>query len=113
MTEPPSDTERAHDALTEGLFRRVNENLSDLNEAFGSLTGDIAVVCECASRDCIETVTVPEADYNRVRADDTQFFVIPGHTSLAIETVLEEHDGWLVVRKHPGTPARLAAATAL
>jgi hypothetical protein len=50
-------------------------------------------------------------DYERIRSDPTQFVVRPGHDAPDVETVIERHESYWVVRKHEGDPAGLARRT--
>jgi hypothetical protein len=96
----------------EALFRTVNEKLKGLNGAFSEVArdGDFAVVCECGDATCVEQLRIPSAEYGRIRGDRTLFVIAPGHEDVTAEAVVEE-DGaaYVVVRKHPGGPADLAA----
>lgn len=112
MTEQPPEHDREQGAVTEAIFRQVNENVESLNRAFGELTGDFTVVCECANEECLEQILMQREDYERIRADATQFIVRPGHSVFEIEAVVEEGQEWLIVRKRPGAPERLAKAIA-
>jgi hypothetical protein len=94
----------------EALFRAVNEQLEGLNDTFAVQTETFQIVCECGKGDCVEQMAVPPEDYTRVRSDPTLFFVLPGHQDATVEAVVEErHESYVVVRKHPGGPAELAA----
>jgi hypothetical protein len=92
----------------EALYRAINERIDDLNETFGLLTESMAVICECGDLECAEQIEVPIPEYERARADPTQFVVRPGHEIPDVEHVLERHDGWYLIRKDPGGPAELA-----
>jgi hypothetical protein len=107
-----SDDERARRAgQNEALYRLVNEQIEGLNETFGALTGDFAIVCECGLIECHEQVTLPQRAYEQVRADPAKFVLRPGHQLDDFEDVVETGDGYVVVRKKPGTPERVAAET--
>jgi hypothetical protein len=73
--------------------------------------GKMHAVCECGNPECAQHLSVPLAEYERVRGDPTQFIVIPGHEILTIETVVSRGDGYLVVRKQGGVPEEIAEAT--
>ena len=97
----------------EALFREVNERIEELNETFRVTTDEFEIVCECGDLGCDERVTVSPAEYERVRSDPTLFMVVSGHEDATAEAVVEEDQGaYVVVRKHPGAPADLAAETA-
>ncbi len=92
----------------EALFREVNERVADVNREFG-VSGEGEFVCECGYRDCTERVTLPLDEYRRIRGDGAMFFLRPGHEILDVEDVVEQHEGYVVVKKHAGPPAALAA----
>jgi hypothetical protein len=97
----------------EALFRAVNERLEGLNDTFAVLTDTFQMVCECGYGKCVEQLTIPTGDYTRIRRDPTLFVLVPGHQDATSEAVVEEvHEKYVVVRKHPGRPARLAAERA-
>ena len=92
----------------EAIYRAVNEKIGDLNETFGLLTDEMTVVCECGDLTCTDQIQLEIPDYERVRRDPTFFVVVPGHEIPDVETVVEKHETWTVVRKNPGGPAELA-----
>ena len=94
----------------EVLFRQVNERLEQLNETFGSLTGEAAYVCECGDSSCIEQITLTLAEYEHIRSDPTLFAIVPGHDLPEVEDVVQRKPDFHVVRKRPGGPAELAVA---
>ena len=79
----------------EQLFRAVNEEIDERSEA----RGDIDYLCECADASCSETVRIAHAEYEGVRDEPDRYLVLEGHAVPELEDVLEQHDGWLVVRK--------------
>ena len=95
----------------EALFRVVNERIEEVNRGFATLTETMDVVCECGDLACAERVLVSLADYERIRADSTHFVLVPGHESPSVERVIERGDGFVVVEKDPGLPARVASET--
>jgi hypothetical protein len=97
----------------EALFREVNERIEELNATFQVTTDEFEIVCECGDGACDERVTVSTSEYERIRSDPTLFMLVPGHEDATAEAVVEEDQGnYVVVRKHPGGPADLAAETA-
>lgn len=100
----------------EALFRMINEKLEELNETFSVVTedGHFEIVCECGDISCVAPIVIHAAVYAATRADTTRFILVPGHEDAAVEVVVEDHEaGYVVVRKHPGGPADLAAERAL
>ena len=90
------------------LYRAVNEKIEGLNEAFGTLTQTMTVVCECGDESCAEQIELDVSTYERVRAEPTHFVVVPGHVVPDVESVVERGDGFEIVRKDKGEAAELA-----
>ena len=105
-----SDRERRL-GLNEALFRDVNEKLRAVNEAFAAITDTFDIICECGHATCDERLSVPPETYEDVRADPVLFLVVRGHEIPDVEDVVRETDSYMVVRKHPGDPARVAVTT--
>lgn len=94
----------------EALFREVNERIRELQEQF-TVPPPLEVVCECGDETCTERLGVPVDVYEEVRASGGRFVVAPGHVAPDVESVVERHRGFDVLRKDPGGPAQLAEAT--
>jgi hypothetical protein len=94
-----SDPRGERAARNEALFRRVNERVEEVNQAFESLLGDADFFCECAEVDCMEKITMTLAEYEELRSDPTHFAVKPGHELPDNERVVEERVRYLVVEK--------------
>jgi hypothetical protein len=86
-------------ARNELLFREVNDRIAELGA--GNPNGDFHIVCECATTGCQERLLVSVADYERARAHPRRFLVVPGHTTADVEDVVERHESYDVVQKHP------------
>ena len=99
-------------ARNEALFRSVNERVRELvtTASLGDRDPVASFVCECGRSDCTATVGLTVAEYEHVRADPTHFVVISGHETPDVEEVLERHERYDVVRKHP-TEAQIAIET--
>jgi hypothetical protein len=91
------------------LYRTVNEKIEDLNKAFGTLTETMTVVCECGDEACAAQIELDVPTYERVRADPTLFVTLPGHVEPGVESVVEQGDGFEIVRKDAGDAAEFAA----
>ena len=98
-------------AQNQAVFRRINERLDALNEAFGELTNVIEIVCECGDPACATLISIPVDEYERLRADPTYFAVVPGHAVGDVESVVSEGDRYVVVRKRPLVSQAIAAET--
>jgi hypothetical protein len=92
----------------EDLFRKVNDEIEGMNEAFGTITGTMSILCECGKLDCIEQIDVTLDEYRELRAEPTHFAVKPGHEITDVEEIVARRDGYFVVAKAEGDPARLA-----
>ena len=92
----------------EDLFRKVNDQIEGVNEAFGTLTGTMSLLCECGKIDCIEQIDLTIDEYRELRADPTRFAVRPGHEIPDVEQIVERHEGYFVVQKAEGDAAKLA-----
>ena len=102
------DTRAERIGRNEDLFRKVNDQIEGVNEAFGVFTGTMSILCECGKIDCIEQIELTLDAYRELRTDPTRFAVKPGHEAPDVERVVERHEGYFVVQKVEGDPARLA-----
>jgi hypothetical protein len=95
--------------LNEALFREVNERLEEVGESFG--LDHLDLICECASIECAERITLSVQAYEALRTNPRLFAVVPGHEVDDVEEVVERHDGYDVILKNEGAPARIAEQT--
>ena len=103
-----ADLRKERLALNETLFRTANERMQEWEERH-EREGPELYYCECAQAECKQKVGMGLEDYERVRSDPSHFFVVPGHEIPDVETVIEEHDGWVLIEKAPGTEAIVEA----
>ncbi|TML10414.1 MAG: hypothetical protein E6F94_06495 [Actinobacteria bacterium] len=92
----------------EALFREVNERIERVSGALQTGTDSMTILCECGNESCVERIEVSVSDYERIRKDPKLFFVHSGHAKPEVETVVEEHEGYDVVRKNSGPAADMA-----
>jgi hypothetical protein len=85
-------------AKNEVLFRSVNEAIEQQALRFGGID-EYEFICECASRTCLERITLTLRQYEHIRADGTRFFVSPGHANVEVEQVIEQAPLYHVVQK--------------
>jgi hypothetical protein len=97
--------------LNEALFREINERVRGISEGFGEPLEEAQFVCECGDDLCMERMRLSLRDYERVRSAGDLFVVVPGHETENVESVVELHDTWAIVRKRAGAPAELAEQT--
>ena len=95
----------------EALYRQVNERIEDLNDAFGEVSGEFAVVCECGDLYCMEQITFARTDYERTRANPNRFILRPGHEAPDVEQIVERGPGYVVVEKASPDARRHAGET--
>jgi hypothetical protein len=94
-------------ALNEALFRETNERLEERVRMFVGEEELFGIICECASLDCSERITLTKDEYAAVRSDPAQFAVKPGHTIEGVEEVVARTDRYEIVRKQ-GVAAEVA-----
>lgn len=96
-------------ARNEAAFRDVNEALKR-----GHWPGDeavpIAFRCECGRLGCSRLIEMTGAEYERIRAHPRRFLLAHDHQIPEAETVIETHEGYIVVEKRDEA-GRLADAT--
>lgn len=103
-----SDDRARRVGLNEAIFRQVNEQIRSLNQGFGTTEGKMDVVCECGDGECADRLEVAVAAYERIRGDSRLYVIAKGHDIPDLEEVVEQTDGYDVVRKNEGTPAELS-----
>jgi hypothetical protein len=85
-------------AKNEVLFRSVNEAIEQQALRFGGVD-EYEFICECASRTCVDRITLTLREYEHIRADGTRFFVAPGHANVEVEKIVEQSALYHVVQK--------------
>jgi hypothetical protein len=90
-------------AKNEALLREVNERIHDVGQGLQVLPddGELDFRCECGRPDCDLFVHLLASDYERIRADNDRFVLVPGHEDPEIERVVERSQGYVVVDKRP------------
>jgi hypothetical protein len=111
MDSGTQDERELRAARNQTLFRAVNEQMKELNQAFASMTERFAIACECADTSCVEMLRIDPKAYEAVRANPRYFAVLPGHVHPDVERVVEEPDGYVVVEK-VALAAKVAEQTA-
>ena len=87
-------------ARNESAFRALNESL-EASVHRGRPEEDFAgFVCECGAPECDDIVRLDLRSYESIRQDAQLFFLLPGHETPDVEDVVDDGDGYLVVRKH-------------
>ena len=93
------------------MFREVNERIEDLAATFGLGDRPLELICECGDTSCTRAISMTSAEYAALRKDPALFAVYPGHESPDVERIVEQREGYDVIRKHEGEPARIARDT--
>jgi hypothetical protein len=97
--------------LNEAMFREVNERVEDINRTLGSTSSTFDIVCECGSTSCTERITVPVADYERVRSNPLHFLLQVGHEDPLVERMIENHETFVIVEKEGMEVEKVAEET--
>jgi hypothetical protein len=84
-------------AITEALFRDVNERIAESAERFEAEGTDF--VCECSDPNCTHRVSASLDEYEDVRAEPTTFLVAPGHEQNDIERMVSDRGRFRIVEK--------------
>ena len=100
---------REQEVMNETRSREINEWIDESNESSGDMTGPF--VCECSDIACPSTISLTHLEYEEGRADGTHFAVATNHESPDLDALISERIGFTIIRKLPGMPARLAAAS--
>ena len=103
-----SDERARRLGLNEAIFRRVNEQIRDLNRNVGAHQQTMTVICECGNSECTDRLELRVEEYERVRGDARLYVIAKGHEIPSVEHVVEQADGYDVVRKDEGVPADLS-----
>lgn len=88
-------------AYNETLFRSINSNVAEMNEAYEGFAQDSVFVCECANTDCTEEVELSRAEYERIRANNRWFFVAANddHVFPEVDVIVERCRRYYIVEK--------------
>jgi hypothetical protein len=98
------DDRAAQLAENESRFRAINDRVErDLEQVVDDPDELLPFVCECALRSCDATIELTRAEYDRVREQPILFAAAPGHEIPDVEDVVERHERYVVLRKHPET----------
>jgi hypothetical protein len=97
--------------MNEAIFRQVNEQIKSLGNELGADNETITVICECGDAVCTERLELPLAEYERIRGDSLLYVIAHGHEFPEIETIVEENEGYDVVRKRADEAVEIAEKT--
>jgi hypothetical protein len=85
-------------ARNEEVFRSINQRIEEGAKQHG-VEQVLPFHCECATDECLETIELPPAEYDRIAANIARFVVVPGHEQTDVEVVVERHSAYFVVEK--------------
>jgi hypothetical protein len=91
-------------ARNEASSREINEGLEEADNSGTYLR----MVCECGRDSCDRVVAITTAEYEEIRSDPVQFFVVKEHLIADIERVVAETERFVIVAKREGEPAEVA-----
>lgn len=92
-------------AENERLLREANEEIEreareDQRElGIRRAETELEFFCACGRPDCDAKLLLTLVEYEAAHAEPDRFIVAPGHATLEIERIVEEHDTYLVVEK--------------
>lgn len=94
------------------VFRKMNEQakafvdelalIADADASMSDMRHDdkpLQFYCECSDENCRLRFAVRPSVYSSIHAKPDHFVVLSGHNLPAIESVVEEYDDFIVVRK--------------
>lgn len=86
-------------------FRAANERIRARAAEYDAPLERIPFLCECPRPDCTEIVRLTRDEYERVRAEPTQFLTADGHEDAEqpIGEVVSREQSHVIVRKDLGT----------
>ena len=94
------DSEALSGRQSQREFRYANGRfftvLDDANGPDGQL---IPFFCECAESSCRGSIEITTTRYGDIHVDQRDYMILPGHTRIAGEEILEENSYYEIVRK--------------
>jgi len=110
--QPPGGRGFAARAGGQLVLREVNEQIAGLTGEWNE-TGVSLFVCECSAQGCAEALEISATEYERIRADEANFAVFPGHEQPELGRVVDRRDRFVVVatREPVGNSAHAAESS--
>lgn len=91
---------RENEDLMERLNARMLETVEEIREEADEDPDEpFGFFCECSSLACRERVLVRPSRWLEVHRDPDRFVLVPGHEIPDIERVVDQEQGYLIVRK--------------
>jgi hypothetical protein len=104
-----SNTGLAANARSRLVLRAVNDRIAELAGQW-TKTGVGLFVCECSDQACAEALEITAPEYERIRADESHFVVLPGHEQPESERVVERSGRFVLVANPESDGARAAGS---
>ena len=94
-------SQSGHGRQNQREFRYANGRFVDvLNGSTATQDGQlIPFLCECADDDCMGRIEITAWRYEDIHADEGHYVILPGHTRIAGEKILEENSYYEIVKK--------------
>ena len=72
---------------------------NELWDAGGELlfAPELAIVCECVDDACLEKIPLSMLQLLAIESEPNRFIVVRGHESIAVDQIVAERDGFLIV----------------
>lgn len=84
----------------EALNQRMKATVEQIREELDQdPDAPFGFFCECSALDCRERIVMDPRRYEEIHADTEQFVLVPGHEIPAVEVVVDQEEGHLIVRK--------------
>jgi|tagenome__1003787_1003787.scaffolds.fasta_scaffold16131706_2 hypothetical protein len=82
----------------EVLFREINDAREQLNAAGAESV--LTFLCECSDPTCSERIRLQARRYDAIRRGENRFILRPGHEEPQIESIVEAHPDYEIVKKY-------------
>jgi hypothetical protein len=86
-------------AQNQRTFRAANERMEQVIDGQVPYGTIIPFLCECADNECRGRIDMDTSDYEGIHIDRDLFIVLRDHPTIDGEDVVEQHDGYDIVRK--------------
>lgn len=94
------DSEAVRGRQNQREFRYANGRFfTVLNDASGPDGQLIPFLCECADADCRGSIEITTSRYGAIHVDERDYVILPGHTRIAGEEIVEENSYYEIVKK--------------
>jgi hypothetical protein len=81
------------------MSRAANERMQEAIDGQVPHGTVIPFLCECADSECLGRINMDASDYEGIHIDRDLFIVLRDHATIYGENVVEQEDGYDIVRK--------------